>query len=79
MDMPELALFLLMTDINVHFFNFLLNYFHKMQNLLLASRKGSLNIINRLFATVKNLGVDIKSTDTLVRLFIIQGKQTHRT
>lgn len=37
-----------------------------MQNLLLHSKKGNIQVISRLFATIKNLGVDIKPTDTLV-------------
>lgn len=36
-----------------------------MQNLWFVSRKG-FNMNRRLFATIKDLGINIKPTDTLV-------------
>jgi hypothetical protein len=35
-------------------------------NLLVNSKINSFSIVSRFFATIKNLGVDIKPTDTLV-------------
>ena len=40
-----------------------------MKNLLVSPRIKSFSIVSSFFATIKNLGVDIKPTDTLVNLF----------
>jgi hypothetical protein len=50
---------------------FLLIYFLSMQNLLYCSSKVGSNFLGRFFATIKNLGVDLKPTDTLVKAFLI--------
>ncbi len=48
-----------------------------MQNLFLTSKRGAYPILKKLFATIKNLGVDIKPSDNLVIIYPILGKSTH--